>query len=358
MNISYISINKKYCLMSFVFFLNKNINFCCPFCCGFDHFELINFKSGNENNENEKNENEIALEKKEIFKKYELAEEKNNEYEKNKKQLFSLGDETFWKYFFGKLAVDLILKKEKEGKEKDIKDKDEKEKDIKGVIDFIFEKYARDAFVDFFFKEKNKDDIKSDNKKSIFDVSLDDIIFFAFLFIENVYLNETNTVPGSLNVRKYFALKNLCTFYFNPKDEIIKKYTENKSFNPAHIIQFFNNYIETIRANEEMCINILKYFKTICVYKRSCLMSLFMHEENLVEHLFICTDLKNSIIDKYDKNGNKNSIIDNYDNNGNNIDLKSFYETFNGKFLGRFNNESFKINNGDFNEKFIYFRNK
>ena len=354
--------------MSFVFFLNKNINFCCPFCCGFDSFEKIQFKvenenNENENNENEKNENEIDSKKKEIFKKYELAEGKNNEYEENKKQLFSLGDETFWKYFFGKLAVDLILKKEKEIKEKDKKDKDEKEKDEKEkdikyikekkeVINFIFEKYARDAFVDFFFKEKNKDDIKSDNKKSIFDVSLDDIIFFAFLFIENVYLNETNTVPGSLNVRKYFALKNLCTFYFNPKDEIIKKYTENKSFNPEHIIQFFNNYIETIRANEEMCINILKYFNTICVYKRSCLMSLFMHEENLVEHLFICTDLKNSIIDKYDKNGNKNSIIDNYDNNGNNIDLKSFYETFNGKFLGRFNNESFKINNGDFNEKF------
>ena len=122
--------------MSFVFFLNKNINFCCPFCCGFDSFEKIQFKVENENNENEnneneknenekneneKNENEIDSKKKEIFKKYELAEGKNNEYEENKKQLFSLGDETFWKYFFGKLAVDLILKKEKEGKEKDIK---------------------------------------------------------------------------------------------------------------------------------------------------------------------------------------------------------------------------------------------
>ena len=57
--------------MSFVFFLNKNINFCCPFCCGFDSFEKIQFKvenenNENENNENEKNENEIALEKKNI----------------------------------------------------------------------------------------------------------------------------------------------------------------------------------------------------------------------------------------------------------------------------------------------------
>ena len=94
--------------MSFVFFLNKNINFCCPFCCGFDSFNIIQFKVENENNENE-----IALEKKEIFKKYELAEEKCNEYAENKKNLSSLGDEIFWKYFLGKLAVELILKKAK-----------------------------------------------------------------------------------------------------------------------------------------------------------------------------------------------------------------------------------------------------
>ena len=43
--------------------------------------------------------------KKEIFKKYELAEGKNNEYEENKKQLFSLGDETFWKYFFDTIVI-------------------------------------------------------------------------------------------------------------------------------------------------------------------------------------------------------------------------------------------------------------
>ena len=333
--------------MSFVFFLNKNINFCCPFCCGFDSFNIIQFKVENENNENE-----IALEKKEIFKKYELAEEKCNEYAENKKNLSSLGDEIFWKYFLGKLAVELILKKAKEKKlsfkkaeEKGIKEK-EKEKDIKNikekkeVIDFIFEKYDRDVFVQIFFEEKIKDNIEAGGEKSIFDVSLDDIIFFAFLFIENVYLNETQTVPGSLDVRKYFALRNLCTFYFNPESEIKNKYvSKGRTFNPAHIIQFFNNYIETIRENKEMCINILKYFNTICEYERSRLMLSFMQEEDLVKYLFIYSELKESIIGIHATSGND-------------IDSGNLYEYHKEKFWGRFNNESFKFNNKDFNEIF------
>ena len=351
MNISYISINKKYCLISFIFFLNKNINFCCPFCCGFDHFELINFKSGNENNENEKNENEIALEKKNIRKKYELVEEKNNEYEENKEQLSSLGDEIFWKYFLGKLAVELILKKAKEKKlffkkseEKGINEKEkdiEKEIEIKQYIGLIFDDYlnSKDEFVQIFFEEKIKDNIKVDGEKSIFDVSLDDIISFAFLFIENVYLNDTKTVPGSLNVRKYFALKNLCAFYLNPEDEIKKKYVKEKLYDPAEIKNFFNKYIEKIKKDKDMSRDIRKYFNSICWYRRSCIRLSFMGEKDLVKKFFDCGELKNFINSK-----NINDIA--------NIGFEELGKRVIERFWNRFNNDSFKIDNKDFNEKF------
>jgi hypothetical protein len=231
MKIADISINKKYCLISFIFFLNKNINFCCPFCCGFDSFNIIQINPENENNENENHENEIDSKKKGIFKKYEPTEEKWKKYEENKEQLSSLGDEIFWKYFLGKLAVDLILKKENEGKENKEKaneGKENKEKANEGKekekIDNIFEDYVgkKEEFVNKFFEKKSQEGIKDNSKKNIFDVSLDDIIFFAFLFIENVYLNERETVPLSLDYRKYFALKNLCTFYLKPEEEIKK----------------------------------------------------------------------------------------------------------------------------------------
>ena len=69
----------------FIFFY-KNINFCCPFCCGPDSFDIIQFKSENENNENENNGNKIALKKKEIFKKYKHKKKKCKEYKESKEQ--------------------------------------------------------------------------------------------------------------------------------------------------------------------------------------------------------------------------------------------------------------------------------
>ena len=310
----------------FIFFY-KNINFCCPFCCGPDSFDIIQFKSENENNENENNGNKIALKKKEIFKKYELTEEKCKEYKESKEQLSSLGDEIFWKYFFGKLAVDLILKK---AEEKGIKSKEEEIKGEKEYIDDIFYKYLKlpDEFAKIFFEEKN------------FDVSLDDIIFFAFLFIENIYLNDNEDVPGSLNVRKYFALKNLCTFYLKPENEIKTKYSSTeRSFDPTYIIQFFNKYIEEIQKDKEKCGNILTHFNTICENKRSSLMLSFMQEKDLVETLFNCEELKDFIrINKI-----KGFL---------NFDDKFFDPGLKEKFLNRFNNDPFKTINGDFNKKF------
>ena len=317
----------------FIFFY-KNINFCCPFCCGIDSFDIIQFKLENENNGNG-----IALGKKEIFKKYELTEEKCKKYKESKEQLSSLGDEIFWKYFFGKLAVDLILKKA-EGK--GIKSKEEEIKGKKEYIDDIFYKYLKlpDEFAKIFFEEKNKDNIIADGEKNIFDVSLDDIIFFAFLFIENIYLNDNEDVPGSLNVRKYFALKNLCTFYLKPKNEIKTKYSSTeRSFDPAHIIQFFNNYIEKIEKDKEKCSNILNSFNKICENKRSSLMLSFMQEKDLVETLFNCGELEGFI-----RINNIKEFL--------NFDDKFFDPGLKEKFLNRFNNDPFKTINGDFNKKF------
>jgi hypothetical protein len=306
MKIADISINKKYCLISFIFFLNKNINFCCPFCCGFDSFNIIQINPENKNNENENHENEIDSGKKGIFKKYEPTEEKWKKYEENKEQLSSLGDEIFWKYFLGKLAVDLILKKENEGKEnkekanegkekeEKEKEKKEKEKTEKEKIENIFKEYVgqQEKFVNKFFEEKSQEDIKGNSKKNIFDVSLDDIIFFAFLFIENVYLNERKTVPLSLDFRKYSALKNLCTFYLKPEEEIKKKYVLTRNLcGSADIKEFFDDYITTLRQDSEKSSDILKKINTICEYKRSYLMWLFMAKEGLVEYLFKCENL-------------------------------------------------------------------
>lgn len=334
MKIADISINKKYCLISFIFFLNKNINFCCPFCCGFDSFNIIQINPENENNENENNENEIDSKKKGIFKKYEPTEEKWKEYEKNKEQLSSLGDEIFWKYFLGKLAVNLILKKENEGKENKEKEKEK--------IENIFKEYVdqEEAFVNKFFEKKSQEDIKGNSKKNIFDVSLDDIIFFAFLFIENVYLNKRKTVPLSLDARKYFALKNLCTFYLKPEEEIKTKYVLTRELcGPADIKEFFDDYIKTLKKDLGKSSNILKNFNTICEYKRSCLMWLFMAKEDLVEYLFKCKDLIYFINTKRMKDSA-------------NISFDILDELLTKRFWHRFNNEPFKFNNQDFNEKF------